>query len=584
MIRIDRLLVFVACLAGGLAWFHVAHGYSGDTHYYLRFATALEACFDWDEAHLIASAEYLVDKNRTTTAEKQPFQTQNKINWHAFGGIEDRFNELWERALSEQDPELQLVKLGQFLHFIADWESHFGYGVRMGHGADTVLGRDPDSLGANRMNNLRMIDQTINHMMEVCASRGRGRWQGDDVDVFRSNLYKELAGEPILDEMFSYNSRRWKSWGVKGKKGREIYAKNRLLIEEMIERRSKGVAGRGVPDDFAPGDADHGIPPPIGLRYDANGDLVEVYGVEFELTPGYEGDDLGEIAEDALEEAMEPDLVDDLGASTGQSDDSDLDANLELELLDADLEDDGWQVSVRVRNLGDGDAEGGELGLVVLNIVSEELLGRATRKVPAVPGRESIRMDVFVGSEGDPTRKILIGASLNADDLSADNNDVWFAPWREAIEAARGKKAAREPKSDLEVEVLGTPKMWVDETGEGAWMVVKALVAGGRSSRRLESLRLSLVRDETRTPVNVDDGRPVVWMSIPDLRRRVVPAETLAWFRFDDQVCDGIRKLPAPPETVELTLGGTEIRITTREYELTPRVRDALARKCSPDD
>ena len=29
--------------------------YGGDTHYYLRFATALETCFDWDEAHLIAA-------------------------------------------------------------------------------------------------------------------------------------------------------------------------------------------------------------------------------------------------------------------------------------------------------------------------------------------------------------------------------------------------------------------------------------------------------------------------------------------------------------------------------------------------
>ena len=53
--------------------------YGGDTHYYLRFAKALEACFTWDEAHLIASADYLVDKNRTTTAEKQPFKTPNDI-------------------------------------------------------------------------------------------------------------------------------------------------------------------------------------------------------------------------------------------------------------------------------------------------------------------------------------------------------------------------------------------------------------------------------------------------------------------------------------------------------------------------
>ena len=92
-----------------LAAFLVAPGasaalaYGGDTHYYLRFASALETCFTWGEAHLIASADYLVDKNRTTTAEKQPFEKYNKVNWHAFSRPRERFNELWERVLAEQN-------------------------------------------------------------------------------------------------------------------------------------------------------------------------------------------------------------------------------------------------------------------------------------------------------------------------------------------------------------------------------------------------------------------------------------------------------------------------------------------------
>ena len=89
-----------------------ALGYGGDTHYYLSFSSSLAACFDWDEAHLIASANYLVDKNGSTTAEKHPLQTHNKINWHAFGKDEERFNALWESVLAEPDPILQLVKLG----------------------------------------------------------------------------------------------------------------------------------------------------------------------------------------------------------------------------------------------------------------------------------------------------------------------------------------------------------------------------------------------------------------------------------------------------------------------------------------
>jgi hypothetical protein len=284
MLKRSRFLVLPAVgLAALLLGPPAAHGYGGDTHYYLRFALALEACFDWDEAHVIASADYLIDKNRSTTAEKHPFQEHNKINWHAFNRNEERFNELWERVLVEDDPELQLVKLGQFLHYISDWESHFGYGTRMGHGVATVRGKDPDSLGANHMNNWRMLDQTIDHMVKVCVARGRSPWRGDDPDLFRSNLYKELAGEALLDEMFAYNTRKWKSWGVRGKKGKQILARNHLLIEQLIERRSEGSSSRGVPEDFTPGDPERGLPPPIGLRYDKNGALLEVYGVELEL-------------------------------------------------------------------------------------------------------------------------------------------------------------------------------------------------------------------------------------------------------------------------------------------------------------
>ena len=53
------------------------------------------------------------------------------------------------------------------------WESHYGFGVRMGHGVPTLFARDPDSLGNDVTNNLRMIDQTIYHMLEICSLRGR---------------------------------------------------------------------------------------------------------------------------------------------------------------------------------------------------------------------------------------------------------------------------------------------------------------------------------------------------------------------------------------------------------------------------
>ncbi len=559
----------------------LVQGYAGDTHYYLRFATALEACFNWDEAHLIASADYLVDKNRTTTAEKHPFKTHNKINWHAFNRNEERFNALWERVLAENDPELQLVKLGQFTHYISDWESHYGFGVRIGHGVSTFVGKDPDSLGANRMNNLRMIDQTIDHMVEVCVARGRDTWRGGDPDLFRSNLYKELAAESLLNELFLYNTRKWKSWGVRGRKGKEILARNHLLIERLIESRSKGIPGRGVPADFTPGDPGRGIPPPIGVRYDSEGELVEIYGVEIELRPEYLGDSLPAQEENALEEALETELVDDLEETVQGRDDSDLDSNLELQVLDADLVEGGWLVTVRVENLGGGTSGSGDLELMVLDVVSEDFLGAASRPFSPLRGGETVRQSIVVESEGVPTQAILIGASLKVPELSADNNDAWHVPWREGLKADEGKKKIKKRKKDLPVEILGTPKVWVDESGGGAWVVLRALVSGGHSSRRLETLQMVLGGEGWTVPVRVNDDQPVIWMSTPDLRRRVVPAEVLAWFRFDEDLCTAVGETSRTPANLEVTLSGAEIRPTTGSFPLGPEIASGLASACA---
>jgi len=580
--RWRRLFVrTAACVALLVVIPSVALGYSGDTHYYLAYASALVACFDWDEAHVIASANYLLDKNRTTTAEKHPFKTHNKINWHAFGRSEERFNVLWERVLAEEDPTLQLVKLGQFLHFISDWESHYGYGVRMGHGVNSIMGKDPDSLGANRMNNLRMFDQTIDHMVEVCVARGREAWRGGDPDLFRSTLYRELVGEELLEEMYLYNARNWKRFGVLTKKGKEILAKNHLLIERLIEKYGLRYPDRGIPEEFTPGDPDHGLPPPIGVRYDKSGELEEIYGVEIELRPEYLGDDLVEREEDALEEQMETELVDDLERANQQEDDLDLDANLEMRVVDADLVDAGWRVSVRVKNLGGGVSRSGNLEIVVLDVASEELLGETTRPFSSLKGGEAVRQKILVESGGEPSKRILIGASLKVSELSADNNDSWYVPWRDAIEAVEGKRKTKKKAKDLPVELLGTPKMWLDEQEKGAWVILQAIVAGGHSSRRLEKLEMAVAGERGAVPVHVNDGLSVVWMSIPDLRRRVVPSEVLAWFRFDDDLCAAIRERSISPETIEVTVSGSEIRTTTQAYPLTPGIANGLARTCA---
>ncbi len=571
--RISRTLTVALLFAtGGAA--SVSWGYGGDTHYYLRIATALETCFDWDESHLIASADYLVDKNRTTTSEKHPFKQYNKINWHAFGHDEARFNALWERVLTEQDVQLKLVKLGQFLHFVSDWEPHAGYGIKMGHGLPTIFGKDPDSLGNNRANNLRMIQQTIDHMMKVCIELGRV--PQDDPDRAMAELYLSMIDEPLMDELFATNSPKWKTFGKRGKKARQILAHNHYVVEDLIERRSKPLDDKRVPEDFVAGDPEHGIPPPIGLRYDPDGTLIEILGVEVELMPEYNGSDLSAVEEEAFEEAADPEFLDDFIERTQDEDDPDLTSNLELEVIGAKLEKDGWTVRVRIENLGDGPSSAGQLEIVVIDVVTEELLGETTWDVDALLAEDSIKKSFRVLADGEPTKQVMIGVSLLIDDLSADNNDTWSAPWVDRAQVGKPKKKRQEPAP---VELLGPTKMWVEEHGISI-IVLTAYALGGDTSHRLETLDLSFVGPGGELALAINPEEEVVWSSTPDLKRQVVPAKTLAWFENDRLLCDTLEERRFDLDRLRVAVGGSDVVSSTRDYPLDPSFMTELSAAC----
>ena len=110
-----------------------AAAFERDTHYYATFALALTSCFDWQEAHLIASADVMVDGSRGTVAELDPASRHNKAGWHAFGHSAERYYELWERVTLEEGVAERLIVFGQFLHYLQDWEAHAGYPVHLGH-------------------------------------------------------------------------------------------------------------------------------------------------------------------------------------------------------------------------------------------------------------------------------------------------------------------------------------------------------------------------------------------------------------------------------------------------------------------
>jgi len=546
--------------------------YAGDTHYYLRFASALETCFSWDEAHLIASADLMLDKNRTTVAEKHPFKKHNKVYWHTFSRDQERFNELWERVLAEEDPERKLIRLGQFMHFVGDWEPHFGWGIRLGHGITTLMANDPDSLGYSAANNQRMISQSLYHMLMVCAAWGREPESGNDPDRALVDIYWELIDNDSMQRLFESNSPRWKKWGKRWKTGKQILADNHLLVEQLIKARANATPGRDIPDDFTPGDPERGIPPPIGLRLDREGNVTEVLGVETQLSPEYDGSDMSLEEEEAYEEEEETDLVDDLEEEIQDGRDLDLFANVQLSLQDTDLREEGWLVDVLIENLGSGRSEAGRLELWVLDVSTEELLGEASREVPVVRAGETLAYGILVKSSDVPSRRVLIGASLKIDDLSADDNDVWFMPWRDEVaglEKVKEKKKRKGKRGIGTAEFLGEPKVWIDDRGN-TYMAISAYATGGDSSRRLGQLRLLIGESE----IVVEDTEGV-WFSVPDLRRRLVPARGIFLFTREEPICAEIER---GNRTVNLVIAGKDVEMASMSFDLDDRfIVDALA-------
>ncbi|MBG7606166.1 MAG: hypothetical protein IZT58_16305, partial [Actinobacteria bacterium] len=210
-----------------------------DTHYYLTFALSLSTCFDWDEAHIIASADWMTDNNRTTVAEMNPLKKRNKRGWHAFGHSHERYNELWHRVVSEPDELRRLVKLGQFLHFLQDWEAHARFPVGIGHAAATIGGNDPDSIARSEPRTAHAAQATLDHMALMCSEMDRLPEGYDDPDMALPEMFTLLAEDRLIWELVETSRPNWRA-RLKGgltREGRRVMARNIHRIEEYVERR-----------------------------------------------------------------------------------------------------------------------------------------------------------------------------------------------------------------------------------------------------------------------------------------------------------------------------------------------------------
>jgi hypothetical protein len=270
---------------------------------------------------------------------------------------------------------------------------------------------------------------------------------------------------------------------------------------------------------------------------------------------------------------------DDLEEQIQDGADLDLFSSVGLEIRDVDLEESGWLVQLKIENTGVGRSEKGSLELSVIHIATEEMLGKASRPVPSLEGGDKLRMNVLVEAEDVPTRNILIGASLLVPDLNVEDNDLWHVPWKETIKGEEGKQKSKWMRQPGTVQFLRKPSLWL-AGGNRLWGSFEAVVSGGDSSRRLGDLKVALVSDELNIPFSPTEA-PTVWISVPDLKRRVVPAKALVSTPLDEDFCVIMGGEGPLPDSILLRVDEGNIEPIEQRFPLDPVLSQEIRAACN---
>jgi len=445
----------------------ISSGYALDSHYHLRFSLSLSTCFDWDEAHLIASADWNLDANGTTHAEMQPFQTKNKINWHAFGHSDKRFNELWLRSAVEKDLRLRLIKLGQFLHFLEDWESHEGYGIRMGHARDTYRGRDPDSLGNSSAKNHRMVQSALDHLLKTCEDLGRLDGNRDRKLIV---LMLMLHDDGLLSALFENSDPDWKRGKLGGVRPESvgIRAGNKKLVEEFIDRQISSLPEKNIPADFEPG-TEQGLPPHLAIPFDRDGNVVARRSAKEAL------------AKWAAASERSPDIT----LSVDQA---------RIDYRGTKARPSGWRLRLHATNQGEIESPAGQIEIVVIDSDDETVLGQSTEALPVLVPGETREYQIRIRAKGRPEPDVMIGAFARIGDLSAMNDEDWLmlGDAEEELPDVPDVTDVDPPvKGQETVQFLNPPQTFV--VADTACMLVTAYTSGGDSPQKLDKVVFELI-------------------------------------------------------------------------------------------
>jgi len=525
--------------------------FAPDTHYYLTFGMALATCFDWDEAHIIASGDEMTDRNKTTVAETSLKKTRKRA-WHAFGHSTEQLNVLWQRALDEEHDDLQLMKFGQFLHFLQDWEAHAGYPLTIGHALATITGKDPDSLAKNQDRTDRMVQATLDHMAMLCAELGRLPEGETDSDLALFDDTEDTEGDQVISDLIRTSRPGWraKGFGAFGEKGEAILLKNKERVEKYIDKvlRPQGVE---VPDGFKPGDDEAGIPPPIELVYDESGELS------------------GELAEavEAAREGIEQELE--------RKPD-------EVVLARAKLTDQGWEILVKVKNNGYEPYPSGLLRLIVADPIAEEEIGELTMPIPNVQPGERHQIEAVIPVERAADH-VLIGLVAEVGHMSGVTYERWFATDGDLAEieellreSGRPQDGSVAEKPVEKIDFVGQPKL--KTTAIELCVVVHAETFLKDPTSQLAPAGIQLVSESGERSTIEGEFRRVWNISATRVGEWPV-AKTFECINFENELC-GLAKWDQQAPVLEINLQSGKA-FASKTLALEGPILDSIRGKCA---
>ena len=517
----------------------ISAGYEMDSHYYLRFGLSLSTCFNWDEAHLIASGDSGMDENGSTTAEMNPVQTRNKVDWHAFGHSDRRFHELWQRSVAEQDLEVRLVKLGQFMHFLEDWEAHAGYGIRMGHARDTFGGRDPDSLGNSFPKNHRMVQSALDHLLATCDDLGR---LDVDRDIRLIEIMKMLYDHGLMDDLFEASDPDWKRGKLGGFRsaGPKIEAINKERVEKLIEYFVKPLPQKNVPANFAPG-TENGIPASLAIPFDQDGNIVDNRSVKEAWK------EWAAASERAPDVALSLDDARIYYRGSGQ------------------LQRSGWRLHLSASNIGEIESAAGRIEIVVIDSDDETVLAQAFESLPGLEPGETREFRINIASRRRPEPDVIFAAFARVGDLTATNDADWLM---------LGDAEEEEPEvpiiTDLDpppagaetVHFLDPPRSFIVD--DSVCMLITAYTSGGDSPEKLDQVVFEVV-GSTVDSFYFQRVIPSRWSAITS-DHGLVAGKTFECSRPDPESYELLKTQDPESLRISVTLGAQGLDSHTKEF------------------